>query len=172
MGLDTLLFYRVDEPEHERRTRSSAASLDDRDALDTLLTLPVGLPVQLASLDRYERAAVRALPAGAVTLESRSVVRQAVRPLRLELAVVRATGWRSGLDLAGRFAPFCARAMLLDRRPARLDEALTEASFYGVGVLAGTGEQMDLLLEPRVYRPERHTSAAWRFVEELYPRLT
>ncbi|MGX1887494.1 hypothetical protein [Streptomyces sp. NPDC055287] len=52
----------------------------------------------------------------------------------MDLAVVRAAGWRQGLRDAGRFAPFCRRAMLLTRRPSRLEELLAEADFYGIGV--------------------------------------
>lgn len=61
--------------------------------------------------------------------------------------------------------------MLLDRRPARLEEVLVEADFYGIGVFVASGGEVELALEPEDYRPPRHTAAAWWFVEDVYQRL-
>lgn len=170
-GAEALCFYRLDDAEHERRKRVSAARLDEMGALEALLALPVGVRVPLASLDRRARREVVALPAGSVVRDARSVIRQAVRPLRMDLAVVRASGWRSGLEAAGRFAPVCRRAMVLKRLPAETHELLLEANFYGVGVFVGADDGMEMVLEPRDYRPVRHTAAAWWYVEELYQRV-
>ncbi|MFG2727863.1 hypothetical protein [Streptomyces canus] len=171
MGTEALFFYRLDPTEDERRREAGAGRLDRLHPLETLLSLPVGMPVPLASLDQYERRALRSLPAGAADRDRRTVTRLAVRPLQVDLAVVPASGWRQGLERAGRFAPFSRRAMLLNRRPARLNEVLTEANFYGIGVLIDTGGEIEMPLEPQAYRPQRHTAAAWWFVEELYQRV-
>ncbi|MFF8436373.1 hypothetical protein [Streptomyces bacillaris] len=171
LGMEALFFYRMDTAEHERRAAVGAARLDRMHALETLMSLPVGLPVPLSALAQRERRAVRVLPAGAAEQEQRSVTRRAVRPLDVDLAVVRATGWKRGLEEAGRFAPYCRRAMLLTRRPARMSEALVEADFYGIGVFLASDDQVEMVLEPRDYRPLRHTAAAWSFVEELYQRV-
>lgn len=170
-GVEALFFYRPDTAEHTRRRRTAAARLDRMAALETLLTLPVGVPVPFAVLDAGQRRAVRALPAGCVDRDRTSVTRRAVRPVHVDLAVVRAAGWRQGLEDAGRFAPFCRRAMLLTRRPARLEEKLAEADFYGIGVFVAAGDGVEMVLEPALYRPLRHTAAAWCFVEELYQGL-
>lgn len=171
LGAEALCFYRLEEAEHARRERVSAARLDHMADLECLLTLPVGFSVPLQSLDRSERRSVRALPTGASDCDRKAVVRRAVRPLQVDLAVVRASTWRQGLERAGRFAPFCRRAMLLDRRPADLDEILVEADFYGIGVFLASGNDVELVLEPEDYRPHRHTAAAWWFVEDLYQRV-
>ncbi|MET8658372.1 hypothetical protein [Streptomyces griseus] len=171
IGEKALFFYRLAPAEDERRREVGAERLDRRHPLETLLSLPVGMPVPLASLDQHERRALRSLPAGAADRDRRTVTRRAVRPLQVDLAVVPASGWRQGLERAGRFAPFCRRAMLLSRRPARLDEVLAEADFYGIGVLIDMGDKIEMALEPEPYRPQRHTAAAWRFVEELYQRV-
>ncbi|MFJ2893082.1 hypothetical protein ACIO53_44355 [Streptomyces sp. NPDC087305] len=139
--------------------------------LECLLTLPAGVRIPLESLESAARRAVRVLPTGAADREQATVTRRAVRPLRVDLAVVRASGWRQGLERAAQFAPFCRRAMLLDRCPSRLDELLAEADFYGIGVFLASGHEVELLLEPEEYRPRRHTAAAWWFVEDLYQRL-
>lgn len=170
-GTEALFFHRPDAAEHARRRHAGAERLDRMAALETLLTLPVSIPVPLASLEARQRRAVRALPAGAADRDRTTVTRRAVRPVRVDLAVVRAAGWSQGLRDAGRFAPFCRRAMLLTRRPAHLEERLAEADFYGIGVFLATEHGVEMVLAPEEYRPVRHTAAAWCFAEELYQLL-
>jgi hypothetical protein len=170
-GTEALCFYRLDEAEHTRRERVSAARLDHMADLETLLSLPVDTPVPLSSLTPMARRAVRALPSGAADSDRQAVIRRAVRPLQVDLAVIRASGWRQGLERAGRFAPFSRRAMLLDHLPAHLDEAMLEAGFYGIGVFVASGNDVELVLEPEQHRAPRYTPAGWRFVEVLYQRL-
>lgn len=170
-GSDVLLFHRVDAREHSRRVSLGAAPLDRIKYQETLLDLPAGVPVPLESLSRRQRTAVRALPHGAVEIDKASVTRHAIRPMRVELAVVRASGWRRGLESAGQFAPFCRRAMLLERPQRSLDEVLMEAGFYGIGVLVPSGAGFEMVVEPEEYRPQRHTAAAWWFVEDVYGRI-
>ncbi|WAL70206.1 hypothetical protein OU787_01090 [Kitasatospora sp. YST-16] len=170
LGTRALLLYRVDESECRRRQVVGAERLRSIPALECLLGLPVGLPVPVGSLP--DQAEVRGLPGGAVEWGADLVTRRAVRPLAVDLAVVRAAGWRTGLERAGRFAPFCRRAVLLDEvLHARSDEILAEAAFYGIGVLVNEPDGIRIALEPEAYRPQRHTAAAWHFVEELYGRL-
>ncbi|MFD7550441.1 hypothetical protein ACFV0R_26790 [Streptomyces sp. NPDC059578] len=173
LGSPALLFYRPDQEECARRARVSAARLDRLEVLQTLLELPVDEPVALAPLPAHLRAAVRRLPAGAAELDQRAVTRRAVRPLVIDLAVVRASaaGWRGGLERAGRFAPFCRRALLLERTPPVAEEMLMEAAFYGIGILVADGERVNMLLEPRPHAPLRHTPAAWCFTEEFHHRI-
>ncbi|MGQ4374789.1 hypothetical protein ACN6K9_001660 [Streptomyces sp. SAS_267] len=170
-GVEALFFHRLDAAEHARRKHAGAARLDRIAALETLLALPVDIPVLLTQLDAGQRRAVRALPAGCADRDRTTVTRRAVRPASIDLAVVRASGWRQGLRDAGRFAPFCRRAMLLTRQPSQMDEALAEADFYGIGVFLTRGDGVEMMLEPAPYRPARHTAAAWCFVEELYQLL-
>uniref|UniRef100_UPI003C7BD782 hypothetical protein n=1 Tax=unclassified Streptomyces TaxID=2593676 RepID=UPI003C7BD782 len=171
LGTDALVFYRFDATEHTRRQRAAMADLTGLGPLETLLTLPVDIPVPLDSLNARDRAAVRRLPAGSVDRDRRTVTRHAVRPLHVDLAVVAAQQPRNALEAATRFAPFCSRAALLRRPAPRMDDFLNEASFYGVGVLVDSSSGIDMVLEPRPYRPRRHTAAAWNFTEELYQRV-
>jgi hypothetical protein len=177
-GTDALVFYQLDEAEVARRRTDRADRLDQLAALETLLQLPAGVPVSLQDLSAPVRAGIRRLPAGAVSVSRRcdrqEVTRRAVRPVTVDLAVVRATGrgWKSGLERASRFAPFCARAVLLDGSPSRLDDLLMEADFYGIGVLLAdeTGE-VTMALRPEPYRPPYQTPGAWWFVEDVFQRL-
>ncbi|MER8187933.1 hypothetical protein [Kitasatospora sp. NPDC094015] len=175
LGARALVFHRPDPAECDRRRTAGAERLNRITALQTLLALPVALPVDLAALGPAEREAVRSLPAGAARTGERSVTRLAVRPLAVDLVVVRAAGRRDPLQLAGRYAPFARRAVLLGRTPAGAvashQDLLVAAAFYGIGVFAEGPDGIRALLEPAPYRPQRHTAAAWHFVEELYERL-
>ncbi|MEV7597052.1 hypothetical protein AB0O91_06635 [Kitasatospora sp. NPDC089797] len=172
LGTRALLLYQVDGAEHGRRQAVDAERLDRIPVLERLLGLPIGLPVPMDSLPG--QAVVRDLPRGAVEWDEDLVTRRTVRLLAVDLAVVRATDWQTGLERAGRFAPFCRRAVLFDELRgwrAGLDETLAEAAFYGIGVLVHESDGIRMALEPEAYRPQRHTAAARHFVEELYGRL-
>ena len=170
-GTDALLFRRLDEREHTRRRDAGAGRLDSIRHLETLMALPVDLPVALSSLDPVLRKKIRTLPPGAVEIDRHHVIRRAVRPMRPELAVVNAAAWRDGLEKAGRFAPVCRRAMLLGRVPEDLDALLMEAAYYGIGVLVPREGGLEMVASPEEFRPARHTAAAWLPVEEIYRRL-
>lgn len=177
-GSNALVFYRLDAAEAQRRRSNRAVRLDRLPVLETLLQLPAGVPIALRDLPASVRAGIRALPAGAASVAGprgrQEVTRRAVRPLAVDLVVVRASGlgWKSGLERASRFAPFCARAVLLDSSVPRHDDLLMEASFYGIGVLlADEAGDIAMALEPEPYRPPCHTAGAWWFVEDVFQRL-
>lgn len=166
---DCQVFYRLDRVEHERRTAAQAGWLDSFRPLEVLMNLPVGETVPRSSLSPALRTEIRRLPQGSAAVDRASVTRLAVRPLRVELIVTRATTFRRGLNEASQFAPFSRRAMLLERAPQNLDEALFEADFYGVGVMVSDGSGgVRMLLEPAQWRAIRHTTAGWCFAEEVY----
>lgn len=171
LGTDALVFYRFDATEHARRQSDGMTALTGMEALETLLGLPVDMPVLLDSLSAGDRAALRRLPAGSVHRDRREIARRAVRPLHVDLAVLTGQQPRRALEAAARFAPFCSRAVLLRRAAPRMDDFLNEASFSGVGVLLDSPSGIDMVLQPRPYRPRRHTAAAWNFTEELYRRV-
>lgn len=166
MGAEALVCYRLDEAEAGRRRLAGAGAITSADALELLLGLPVGMPVPVTSLTRREEGALKVAPPGAVSIRNGQVTRHAVAPVTAELAVVAGRSWRYGLEKAGRFAPFCARAVVLRRRPRDLAEAQLQAGFYGVGVIdAQSGE---VLVAPAPFRRHRWTAAGWRFLEEVY----
>ena len=168
MGAEALICYRFDAAEHARRQRVGAGAISSADVLELLLGLPVAVPVPVASLTCRERAALDRVPRAAVSVRCGEVTRLAVTPAAVELALVTARSWRAGLEVAGRFAPFCARAIVLSRCPADLDDAQMEAGFYGVGVILVENESARTLVEPAPFRRHRVTAAGWRFAEEVY----
>ncbi|MGW0711466.1 hypothetical protein ACWD4G_36875 [Streptomyces sp. NPDC002643] len=169
---NTLVFYRRDHLECERRRAQGAAELGIAD-LTVLLDLPADLPVRLDSLPTPLREQIRALPWGAVTLTGDHVCRRAVRPLTVDLVIVRArsTHWEGGLARASRFKPFARRALLVAPPAHARDELLIRAAYLGIGILEPTAEGLAWTLVPEPYRPRRHTPVAWHFTEQLHVRL-
>jgi hypothetical protein len=100
------------------------------------------------------------------------VTRWARRPVTVTGVLVAATRWRSGLQTAGRFAPFCAPALLLLRRPADLHDAVLEATYFGIGLYVDHGEELEECARPRPFVQRRITAAGWRFAEQAYAALT
>jgi hypothetical protein len=168
MGTEALICYRFDDGEHERRQRTGAGVILSADALELLLGLPVAMPVPVTSLTRRERAVLKLLPRDAALVCDGQVTRYAVAPLAVELALVEARTWQKGLEVAGRFTPFCARAMVLRRRPADLAEVRLQADFYGVGVIVVDDQVTELLVKPAPFQRLLFTAAGWRFLEEVY----
>jgi hypothetical protein len=179
---NTTLLVTLDVAEHARReaTETGPVPYDSMGLLDALMALPEGIEVPLRTLERpYDRRTVRgAAPAGAVDVHQGPggplVVRRAVRPLRVHLAVVSHFP-RHGLDQASAFAPFCARALLLGNHPKA--DFLFEADFYGIGVAVGSpvpqaGQDPPVpVLAPDAWTPMRHTPAGWWFAETAYKQL-
>jgi hypothetical protein len=168
MGAEALICYRLDDGEHARRQQAGARAISSADVLELLLGLPIATPVPVASLTCRERAALKRASRGAVSVCGGEVTRYAVAPVTVELALVAARTWRDGLEVAGRFAPFCARAMVLRRRPADLAEVQLQAGFYGVGVIVVDDQSTAVLVEPSPFQRLRFTAAGWRFLEEVY----
>lgn len=168
MGSEALICYRFDDREHARRQIAGTGVIRSADVLELLLGLPIALPVPVAALTGRERAALKLVPPGAVARSDGHVTRHAVAPVAVELALVVARSWRTGLEVAGRFAPFCARAMVLRRRPANLAEMQLQAGFYGVGVIVVDDLGTEVLVGPVPFQRLRFTAAGWRFLEEVY----
>lgn len=168
MGTQALVCYQLDDGEHARRRRVGAGEICSADVLELLLGLPLGMAVPITPLTCRERAALRLAPLGAVHVCDGQVTRYAVAPVAVELALVAARSWRHGLELAGRFTPFCARAMVLRRRPADLAELQLRAGFYGVGVIVANDRITEVLVEPVPFQRVRFTAAGWRFLENVY----
>jgi hypothetical protein len=168
MGTEALICYRLDDGEHTRRRRAGAAAITSADVLELLLGLPIATPVPVASLTSRERGALERTSRGAVSVCGGQVTRFAVAPVMVELALVAPRTWRDGLEVAGRFAPFCARAVVLRRRPADLADVQLQAGFYGVGIIVADDQSPEVLVRPAPFERLRFTAAGWRFLEEVY----
>lgn len=161
----------IDATEHARRQAAGIGPVTGHGfgGLDHLMALPDGIPVPLNTLTPAQRAYVKKAPAAICTIADGHVTRHAVRPCRIDLATVRAKYTGTGvLGSASRFAPFCARAVVIKRLWNR-GEDFTPFDFYGIGIfLERPDGGTTTLLEPRPWRPMRHTPAGWWFAERAY----
>ncbi|MBM7077330.1 hypothetical protein [Micromonospora humida] len=171
LGSDVLIAHRVDEAEHDRRQRDGLGALLSSDHLELLMSLPVGWPVPVPSLSHCDQRTLRRMPRGSVRIAAGAAERLAVRPARVDLAVVPARRWRAGLERAGRFAPFTARMMWLQRMPLDVDIMVRESRRFGVGVMVGPSEQAEVLVPPAPFIQRRFTAAGWLFTEQAYQQL-
>ena len=168
LGTQVVLAYRVDAAEMHRRCSVGCSSIQSSDQLETLMSLPIGLPVPVHALMPREQRQIDRLCKGAVSRDGDHVIRRAVSPLRVDLAVVPAKTWRSGLELAGRFAPFAARMMWLSRMPADQDDMRAAVRQFGIGVAVDVDGGAEVILDPAPYVRKRHTAAGWQFIEQVF----
>lgn len=171
LGVTAAIDYRVDAAEVARRRRAGCGAITDLAVLDALMGLPVRIPITTTDLTDRERRILRRAPAGALACTDERTTRLAVPPVSVELAVVRARDWRKGLARAGRFAPFCARAIHLPTRPADYDDAAMQAGFFGIGIFIGPRNNPHHIVEPAPHIRHRHTPAQWQFAEEVYQQI-
>lgn len=170
-GSRVVLSYRLDEDECERRRAAGVGAITSPDVLNFCLGLPAGWAVPLEGLSPDERAMLDDVRSGVVAVAGGTVTRYAVPPLNVDLAMVPVCSWREGLEQAGRFAPFCARAMVLRTTPPDLDEVCVEAAFFGIGVVVAGDAEPRVLVAPEEFRRSRFTTAGWRFLEQVYEQV-
>lgn len=171
MGTEALICYRFDHGEHTRRQLAGTGPICSSDVLELLLGLPIAMPVPVESLTQRERTALAVAPPGSVSVSDGLVTRHAVTPVTVDLALVAARCWRKGLEVAGRFAPFCVRGTVLRRRPRDLSELQAQGGFYGVGAILVEQQSAEVLVTPAPFCRRRFTAAGWRFLEEVYRRV-
>lgn len=168
-GVRAVVAHRPDVVEQARRDAAGLGPLASREVCEALMELPAGLPVPSRAVsDQRTRRALLGLPGGVVDIQDGGLVRRAVPPLVVELAVVAARTWQDGLTAAARFAPFCTRAVVLSEVPGDLDEAIVEACFHGVGICLAERGSVRVLVDPEPYVRQRHSSAQWWFAEEIH----
>ncbi|MEU1908409.1 hypothetical protein [Streptomyces hygroscopicus] len=165
----------IDLAEHQRRQTVGIGPVTGHGfgGLDHLMTLPAGIPVPVDDLTEEQQKYVRRAPAAIVTVKDGQVTRHAIRPCHVVMATVRYnTTYKMALDSASRFAPFCARQVIVKRLPkdafARIND-LAEFDFYGIGIILEKPDgSLETVVEPRLWRPMRHTAAGWWFAERAY----
>jgi len=172
LGQAAVVVYQADAAEFSRRDAAGGWAVARLDLLDLMLSLPHGLPVPDELLSAQERSMLQELPPGCVQVGSGTVIRHAVAPLRAELAVVPVRDWNRGLDRASRFAPFCARAVVLSQLPDDIDHLLIEATYYGIGVAVAGDRDVEVLADPQPFIRHYHKAAGWWFAEEIYGQVS
>jgi hypothetical protein len=170
-GSTSGVVYGSEDGEVARRAKEQPESVTRLDVLKVLMGLPLGESVPEENLSRADRALLRRAPQGAVERDGVWVVRRAMAPISVRLAVVASRDWRVGLKAAGQFAPYCARSVLLPSRPEDWEQVSMRAAFFGVGVMVPSAGTITTLVEPEPYVRRRHTPAHWWFAEEIWRQL-
>lgn len=161
--------YRLDGSLHAWRRETELGSVTTSRTLAALLSLPLEGLGQVDPLlaDVFDDSATSAM---AIILDDPDGARWGRRMLKAPLTVVeievQATRWSRGRDAAHCWAGFGPRVVRVDGTLPR-DETFVfaEASHYGIGIKAGSGE---LLLEPAKYSSSYWSLARWGFAETLY----
>ncbi|MFD4998706.1 hypothetical protein [Streptomyces buecherae] len=168
----TLVFYRRNAAECARRRHHRADPLAIGH-LATLLELPTELDVPLAALPKPLCERVHTLPRAAATLTATHIRRHAVRPLAVDLALLRTSAhhWNKALIHACDITPFARCALLLNAPAAERDDLYMQAAYYGIGVLEPAPDGPVWAVPPEAYPNFRHTPVAWHFTEQLHARL-
>jgi hypothetical protein len=165
----------IDEAELARRSQwGERLAVTDPAQLDLLMEMPAGERISVDSLTKEQTRALRRMPRHAVHLAGPTysrpthATRLAQRPARVHLALVRGGTSARAMGAVTSYAPFCTRALVLDKPPARPD-FLTEAGFWGVGVaLLHAAGDVEVLVRPEPWRLQRHSVAGWRFAEQAF----
>lgn len=171
--VSAVLAYRLDLGEHIRRRKAGIVAVTRLDWLHIMLGLPAGIPVRLDALSSGDQQIVKDLPPGCVQLPGGSVVRQLVRPLRVELAVVTAESndWQAGLEKAGAFTGYCTRILAIAGMPGSMLQACAEAARHGVGLVVDADSGPATAVPAVRFTPGAHTAAGWRFAEQVYEEI-
>lgn len=172
-GVDVDVEVSIDKLEWQRRAAAGIAGqqIGGPRALGVLLKLPELIPVDASALPDDDLEIVGRLE-GAVDFPSPGVLQRVARPAVCPLLVsIHTNRWRDGLRLAGRFAPYSARRLVLHGASDDLQPLLLEADYWGVGVALCADGAVRELLPPATFTPVRYTAAAWKFDEDLYAQL-
>lgn len=167
LGTTADITYRLDDTEHARRQAAGTPRITDMSLLDKLMNYPCDLPVPFAEARFDRRLFTRRL----LERDGTDVIRRIRPPLVVNLALVPAKGWRSGLNHASRFAPFSARAMVLPKMP-KDPGTLIEIGYWGVGLYTTGPDGLIEHVKPQPWVKQRHTPAGWMFLEEAYQQVT
>ncbi|TCO45871.1 hypothetical protein [Actinocrispum wychmicini] len=166
-----VMVHRLDAVEHRRRGELGLGQLTSLELIDVLMDLPADVPVPQRSLDVTSLHQLRRCQPGVVEFTGAQVVRRVVPAVMPIMAVVYAKKWDDGLIRASRFASYCQRTVVVPDLPENADEALAEASWYGIGVAVGPKAAPVTVLQPEVFAEWRPTPAWWRFAEVAYGQL-
>ncbi|MGD0561175.1 MAG: hypothetical protein ABSA93_40155 [Streptosporangiaceae bacterium] len=168
-GVRGILAYQVDAAEHDRRRKAGLGAVTRLEWLDTLMAMPVGLPVPLQSMTITEQKTMQRLPPGCLDYRQSGVIRRLARPIGMYLVIVDDADWRRGLVRSGAYIG-CTRILAVPPTVAGLDEAALEADYWGVGLMI-SGRPLSssrVIVPPQRFVPTVYTAASWRFCEEMY----
>lgn len=159
---------RIAQVEHARRVAHGLTAVTDLGVLDTCLSLPRDLPVDLGDLPPWQRAVVERAAVGVLNSHGGKVTRALDRPARVDAVFVEGRGWAPVLRRASRFLPVATTIACFQGRPRDLENRLWEAQLAGIGVWVREGDEVSEVLTPMPFEPGTFKAAGWRFEEHAY----
>ena len=160
--------------EQVRRNARNLGAIEDSALLRVLFDLPVGVPVPLSHLSRWERSVLSHSPGGAVETSNGTVTRLACPAVKVEMVVVKARIWERGIYWASQFGPFCQRVLVLSSMPESdrdRELLLMESRVFGIGVVVSGQADEGWLVPPAPFQPKRMSSGQWLFHERAYAAI-
>lgn len=158
----------LDRHEHSRRQRCGLGAVTDLTLLDSLLNLPLGVPVPLDALTPRERERLSRAPEGVATHSADGVRRLVTTPAEVQAVLVHGRGWDTVLRHASTFRRAAQSIAVFPAAPRQLGQRLWEAQVEGVGVWVQDGDTLIEILPPAISDPCRVKPAWWRFHEAAY----
>lgn len=151
--------------EVRRREASGLGAVTDMTTLDALSTLPIGMEVAWQGLDPVVAAYLGGLADGIVARSRTGVTRVLEPPLELVCLVQRAAHWRA-IGRIGLFAGCAPTALIVNRVPREVEQAIDCANRAGVGLYVASHGSLTRLVTPtsRIQLTTRRT----RLVEVIY----
>ncbi len=168
LGAWARVIYRGDDHEWRRRSAEGLGAVLAWDLLDTLMDLPVGMPVPMSSLTGPAQRRLRKAPRGVACISGSVITRQIVPAVTPLLAVISTRSWRDGLVAASRFACYCPRIVVVPALGSDEAEALALAREFGIGLAVSRAASAGVLLEPEPVRDWEPTPAWWWLCEDIY----
>jgi hypothetical protein len=168
--VDAHYLIRPNAVEMARRAEVGLDPITDYGTLRLLASLPLGHPVPVLEIPDYESRLARTLADGAVTITDTHVIRLVCPPLSVAIAVVVDDDWQGGIRRAGRFSNFASR-MLVCTADSVAEDAVAEATFYGVGLATlGDGAAVEMAAYPEPTLTP-FDPVVWQFQEEVALQL-
>ena len=164
------LVYRLDAVEHARRCAIGLRAVTRIDWLDCLLHMPVGQPMHPDALTAGECQIIRQLPRGCVRASGVQLIREIVRPVAVDAALIVRSDWRAGMFDAGSFSSYCTRIVAVAGIPDK--QAEVEADYYGIGLIINAAVSPEVVVPPQRFSAAVHSAAGWSFAERTYREVT
>lgn len=165
LGTRALVAVDVDEEEIAYRSRIGIPALTDRRLLRHLAGLPYLEPIRRADLSASALRVLGEAPEGLLEFTG-GHVRRMVRPaVVLRGASTQGCDWRAGLNAVSPFAAFCPRMFVLTAEATDVDDAVLEASVYGIGLAQATDDRSVRIRVHPQRRGPTFGPASWRVRE-------
>lgn len=159
--------------EGQRRQVAGLGSIEDRRALDVLLSMPGDASVPWSLFAPWQQRVLRALPAGVVERSGSQVRRMLKPPVSVLSAGFLASSWEQGFRRSAVLASHCARYVVVDspKDPGGLVVEALEARYYGIGLAAVRRGRLDWLVSPAPFEAEWFSASAWQMAEHVWAAL-